>query len=135
MYKRQALATLISAGAAILVQLPGGVNWSFNQDIVAGDDPQARSEEVTVQGGIGRANYYPLDRYWDWRKPLTVKFSDGKTVSFYLAPADAYNAFLADNKLLLFPQFMGSYPTTVYIAYIAVNWREGDRCRWLRPFW
>ena len=63
-------------------------------------------------------------------KTLSAETDSGK-VTFHLAPADGYNAFLADNRLILFE---GKYPTTVYIAYIAVNWWESDGHRWLHPY-
>ncbi len=127
------LTTLVSAGAAERVQLPGGPNWSFDEDIVAGEDPSLRDQEVTVQDGIDHARFYPLDVDWDWKKPFRARTSSGE-VTFYLAPADGYNAFLADNRLILFPSFRGRYPTTVYIAYIAVNWWGSDGHRWLHPY-
>ncbi len=64
-----ALIASTSAGAAERVQLPGGPNWSFDEDIVAGDDPSLRTQEVTVHHGIDHAGFYPLDIYWSWKKP------------------------------------------------------------------
>jgi len=129
------IALLLAAApaTAVRVQLPGGPNWSFNEDIVAGPDPHLRAHEVTVQGGIDHAGYYPLDKYWDWKTAFKARTSFGE-VTFHLSPADSYNAFLADNRVILFPAFHGKYPTTVYIAYIAVNWWESDGHRWLHPY-